>query len=178
MWICKFPLTSCTFIVIYTYVQLQESVTVYVIKYLSIYLSLYFEWWMTTVFYLILSSKALIKKHFAFIPWTFTEAYIIYRVNCITKFVLRYGFEQFCLHQAWSTSSLEAHVFSAHRYTLLTQECVQRCTRGVLIAHWNKKMKVENFTNISHIQCSHMPYADDDDDDDNVCSDRVRSTRI
>ena len=146
---------------------------------ISINLSIFILWVVNdnrVLFYSFFNSTY--KKHFAFIPWTFTEAYIIYRVNCITKFVLRYGFEQFCLHQAWSTSSLEAHVFSTHRYTLLTQECVQRCTRGVLIAHWNKKMKVEHFTNISHIQCSHMPYADDDDDDDNVCSDRVRSTRI
>ena len=39
MWLCKFPLPSCTFIVLCIYVQLQETVTVYVIKYLSIYLS-------------------------------------------------------------------------------------------------------------------------------------------
>ena len=39
MWICKFPLPSCTFIVVCIYVQLQETVTVYVIKYLSICLS-------------------------------------------------------------------------------------------------------------------------------------------
>ena len=32
MWICKFALPSCTFIVICIYVQLQETVTVYVIK--------------------------------------------------------------------------------------------------------------------------------------------------
>jgi len=38
MSICKFPLPACTFIVICIYVQLQETVTVYVIKYLSIYM--------------------------------------------------------------------------------------------------------------------------------------------
>ena len=58
-----------------------------------------------------------------------------YGVDSIAKFLLRDRLEEFHLYQTAATPTLETHVFGPHRYSLVSQESIQRCAGAILTAN-------------------------------------------